>query len=71
MGKSTHTCPTCHKAVFWEGNAFRPFCSDRCRLIDLQGWFDERYRIPQDESSDQDDPLDSDGASETDNIESL
>ena len=58
MAKSTNTCPTCHKAVSWEGNAFRPFCSDRCRLVDLQGWFGERYRIPQAEDSDQDDPDD-------------
>ena len=52
MAKSTNTCPTCHKAVSWEGNAFRPFCSERCRLVDLQGWVGERYRIPQDEDSD-------------------
>ena len=58
MAKSTNTCPTCHKAVSWEGNAFRPFCSERCRLVDLQGWFGERYRIPQDEGSDPDDPDD-------------
>jgi len=56
MAKSTNTCPTCHKAVSWEGNAFRPFCSERCRLVDLQGWFGERYRIPQDEDSDSGDP---------------
>ena len=52
MAKSTNACPTCHKAVSWEGNAFRPFCSERCRLVDLQGWFGERYRISQDEDSD-------------------
>ncbi|MDH5429625.1 MAG: DNA gyrase inhibitor YacG [Nitrospirota bacterium] len=70
MGKSTHTCPTCHKAVSWEGNVFRPFCSDRCRLVDLQGWFDERYRIPQDDSSDQDDLLESpsDGERDSDHV---
>ncbi|GIU82081.1 MAG: hypothetical protein KatS3mg006_1145 [Pyrinomonadaceae bacterium] len=28
------------------GNEFRPFCSERCKLIDLGAWADEQYRIP-------------------------
>ena len=44
----TVRCPTCRKATPWEGNSFRPFCSERCRLLDLGGWFDERFRIPGD-----------------------
>ena len=39
-------CPTCRKETPWEGNPHRPFCSDRCRLIDLGAWVQERYRIP-------------------------
>lgn len=39
-------CPTCRREVAWEGNRFRPFCSDRCRLLDLAAWADERYRVP-------------------------
>lgn len=39
-------CPTCRREAPWEGNRFRPFCSDRCRLLDLAAWADERYRIP-------------------------
>jgi endogenous inhibitor of DNA gyrase (YacG/DUF329 family) len=39
-------CPTCKKEVRWENNPFRPFCSDRCRLIDLGKWASEDYRIP-------------------------
>ncbi len=39
-------CPTCRKETAWENNAFRPFCSERCRLIDLGQWIEERYRIP-------------------------
>jgi endogenous inhibitor of DNA gyrase (YacG/DUF329 family) len=35
--------------VPWEGNAYRPFCSERCRLIDLGAWTTERYRIPAEE----------------------
>jgi hypothetical protein len=33
----------------WENNPHRPFCSDRCRLIDLGAWTQERYRIPAEE----------------------
>jgi endogenous inhibitor of DNA gyrase (YacG/DUF329 family) len=40
-------CPTCRKETEWENNPYRPFCSDRCQLIDLGAWIDERYRIPQ------------------------
>ncbi len=39
-------CPICHEAVVWEANPSRPFCSERCRLIDLGGWVSERYRVP-------------------------
>jgi endogenous inhibitor of DNA gyrase (YacG/DUF329 family) len=31
--------------IDWRGNRQRPFCSLTCRLIDLGGWLDERYRI--------------------------
>ncbi|MGZ3429978.1 MAG: DNA gyrase inhibitor YacG [Polyangia bacterium] len=37
-------CPTCKKPVEAEGKAF-PFCSERCRLVDLGNWIDGRYRI--------------------------
>jgi hypothetical protein len=38
-------CPICKKSVTWEGNPFRPFCSERCKLIDLDNWLGERYRV--------------------------
>jgi uncharacterized protein len=41
-------CPTCRKETHWENNPHRPFCSERCRLIDLGAWTQERYRIPGD-----------------------
>jgi len=44
--KQKHTCPMCRKETSWDGNAFRPFCSERCRLIDLGKWASEDYRIP-------------------------
>ena len=39
-------CPTCRRETEWENNPHRPFCSERCRLIDLGAWVEERYRIP-------------------------
>lgn len=39
-------CPTCSKEIEWEKSPFRPFCSERCRLIDLGGWASEKYKIP-------------------------
>lgn len=38
-------CPQCSKPTNWQDNLDRPFCSDRCRLIDLGQWSDESYRI--------------------------
>lgn len=46
-------CPGCKKESKWEGNPFRPFCSERCKLIDLGTWASEGYKIagkPEDES---------------------
>jgi len=44
-------CPTCGKAVQWNADApDRPFCSERCRLIDLGEWASEGFRIPAQES---------------------
>jgi len=43
----TSTCAMCGKAVAPRpGNRAYPFCSDRCRLLDLGRWLDESYRIP-------------------------
>jgi uncharacterized protein len=39
-------CPHCRREISWEGNPWRPFCSERCRLLDLHDWATERYRIP-------------------------
>jgi endogenous inhibitor of DNA gyrase (YacG/DUF329 family) len=48
-------CPQCRRPVEWKGNEFRPFCSERCRMVDLGAWVDESYRI----SADRLDPEDS------------
>ncbi|MBI3774036.1 MAG: DNA gyrase inhibitor YacG [Gammaproteobacteria bacterium] len=43
-------CPTCGATVEWaEKNAARPFCSERCKLIDLGAWASESYRVATDE----------------------
>ena len=43
----TIDCPTCGTAVQWDTtNAFRPFCSDRCKLIDLGAWASEDFAVP-------------------------
>jgi uncharacterized protein len=42
----TPRCPTCRADIAWQGNAHRPFCSERCQLGDLGSWVTEQYRIP-------------------------
>jgi len=40
-------CPTCQNEVAWiETSTYRPFCSERCRLIDLGEWASEKHAIP-------------------------
>ncbi|MEO8992811.1 MAG: DNA gyrase inhibitor YacG [Nitrosospira sp.] len=40
-------CPNCGKIMVWDtGNRYRPFCSERCKMIDLGQWASESYRIP-------------------------
>jgi hypothetical protein len=42
-------CPQCGKPVEWDAaNPHRPFCSERCRLVDLGKWAAEDYRVPDD-----------------------
>lgn len=43
-GKPTKPCPICKKPVA-KGDAEFPFCSKRCRTIDLGQWADEKYLI--------------------------
>lgn len=51
-------CPTCGMKVEWtEANKYRPFCSERCKQIDLGAWAEEKYKIagkpPEEEDPDQ------------------
>ena len=54
-------CPYCNKNGTWTPeNLFRPFCSERCKLIDLGAWASEKHRIPGDEAPLPDERPDSD-----------
>ncbi|MEA2625343.1 MAG: uncharacterized protein QOD06_1388 [Candidatus Binatota bacterium] len=51
-------CPTCRRESEWQDNPYRPFCSERCRLLDLGNWAAERYRIAVEvDTDDPDDPV--------------
>jgi endogenous inhibitor of DNA gyrase (YacG/DUF329 family) len=58
-GARTVPCPTCRQpAPFGPANRWRPFCSERCRSIDLGAWASESYRVaakpdPDDELGDE------------------
>ena len=43
----TVDCPTCKgPSLFAASNRFRPFCSERCKQIDLGAWASESFRVP-------------------------
>lgn len=49
----TVACPTCKKPVRWvPEEKFKPFCSERCKLIDLGDWATEAHKIPGEELTD-------------------
>lgn len=39
-------CPHCGTKTEYDGNKFRPFCSERCKLLDFGAWADEEYTLP-------------------------
>lgn len=51
--KKSFPCPRCGEASFWTGNSSRPFCSERCKLIDLGAWANEDYRVATQDSPSQ------------------
>lgn len=49
-------CPRCKTPTIYSvNNPYRPFCSERCKMVDLGRWADENYKIPLSETSS--DPL--------------
>jgi len=49
MTRTKVNCPNCQKPVTWSmENEFRPFCSERCKLLDLGEWASGRMVVPAD-----------------------
>ena len=44
-------CPTCGKETQYQGNEYRPFCSERCKLLDFGAWADEEYSLAADDQT--------------------
>ncbi len=42
-------CPRCGQPAGWKDNPARPFCSERCKLIDFGAWANEEYSVPAEE----------------------
>ncbi|XXF80799.1 DNA gyrase inhibitor YacG [Myxococcaceae bacterium GXIMD 01537] len=57
------SCPTCKKPApsRASGNAYFPFCSRRCRAVDLGRWLGEEYRMPTGSADEQEDEQPSGG----------
>jgi endogenous inhibitor of DNA gyrase (YacG/DUF329 family) len=50
-GPRTVKCPQCGATVEWSpASRWRPFCSERCKMLDLGAWASEAYRIPAEEA---------------------
>jgi len=60
MAPKPQTCPQCGKP---SDPRYRPFCSKRCKDIDLGRWLNEEYRVPlvEDDTSEDDVDTDDDG----------
>lgn len=56
----TFPCPRCKQPSTWTDNPYRPFCSERCKLIDLGAWASEEYKIASPESPELNDKVDDD-----------
>lgn len=51
-------CPYCGNETEYSGNEHRPFCSERCKLLDFGAWADEEYNIPSETASLTDEDVD-------------
>lgn len=47
-------CPNCKEEFSYYESKFRPFCSERCKMIDLGHWFEESYSVPSQKPIDED-----------------
>jgi endogenous inhibitor of DNA gyrase (YacG/DUF329 family) len=41
----TVECPTCEKKFSYYSSDYRPFCCEKCKMVDLGHWFDESYSV--------------------------
>ena len=48
-------CPNCENKFYYYESKFRPFCSEKCRMIDLGLWLNEGYAIPSQRPLDEED----------------
>ncbi|HYF42827.1 MAG TPA: DNA gyrase inhibitor YacG [Ramlibacter sp.] len=49
------TCPGCGgKSIYASSNPYRPFCSERCKNLDLGAWASESFRVPEEAPPDDD-----------------
>lgn len=58
MSPAAVKCPTCRREIDWANSPFRPFCSERCRLIDLGAWVSGQRSIPGDSTPAEETPSD-------------
>ena len=57
----TVACPQCGKPVEWTPESrYRPFCSERCKMLDFGAWAAEAYRVPAGNEKDEEQPQDGD-----------
>jgi len=50
MSQMESLCPRCRQQVQSKGNPYGPFCSKRCKLIDLESWMSQRFGVPIEEN---------------------
>ena len=50
MIPKTYPCPHCQTCTPWQDNPYKPFCSARCKLIDLGAWANEDYKVAAEEA---------------------
>jgi endogenous inhibitor of DNA gyrase (YacG/DUF329 family) len=63
MPPRTVRCPACGNLVDWTPQSkWRPFCSERCKTIDLGAWANESYRVPVVEKDDDEDATPGEGS---------
>ncbi len=60
-------CPLCRKETYYENNPFRPFCSERCKLIDLGQWASGEYTIKGEPTEQAEDTLSNEMSQSEDN----